>query len=257
MLERHKALKTRIRTGEPTIGLFVRTPAHHVVELLGTTGLDFLVLDAEHAPFGIEALDRCQLAAKAAEIPALVRVAGSDPNTILSTLDVGSAGIMVPHIMSAKAAQDAVAASHYFGGKRGFSASHRSADYGAIPARDYLAASDESVTILGQIEDAEGVENIEEIVSIEGLDAVFIGRADLSMALGASSITDAAVTDAVGLVCRAAKNAGRTVGMHLPSLEEVANFRDMGVSLFTVSTEQTLLANSAGALANSWHAMTS
>ena len=249
VFEQHLALKEKIRAGQPTLGLFVRTPAPQTVELLGQTGLDFVALDAEHAPFGVDALDKCILAARASGIPVLVRVPEANSTLVLSVLDMGAAGIIVPHVKTAGEALASVASTRYFGGNRGFSAAHRAAGYGAIPADTFKKKSDASTIVIGQIEDAEGVENIAEIAAVSTLDAVFIGRADLSNSLGVETPDDPAVDRAVDGICRAGLQAKRTVGMFLSTTKDTERFREKGVTLFIISTDQGLLIKAARSVA--------
>lgn len=237
-------LKEKIRAGAPVLGVFVKTPAVQVVEVLATTGLDFLVLDQEHAPFGAREMDCCLLAARAGGIPALVRIGDAAPAGILQALDMGAAGIIVPHVASPGAATAAVMATRYEGGGRGFSASTRAAGYGSISAADFRKASDRSTIVIGQVEDAAGLGNVDDIAAVELIDALFIGRADLSVSLG-----EKAVDDAVARICAAATAARRALGMFLPSLDELQTYRKKGVSLFTISTDQALLAGGARRLA--------
>ncbi len=102
-----RQFKDAIRSGQPTLGIFVRTPAVQVVEALGHCGVDFIVLDAEHAPFGVAELDVCILAGRSVGIPVLVRLGDPRPANILQVLDLGAAGIIVPHVGSAKTAKAA------------------------------------------------------------------------------------------------------------------------------------------------------
>jgi 2-keto-3-deoxy-L-rhamnonate aldolase RhmA len=81
------------------VGTFVKTLSPHVVEILGPTGLDFAAIDAEHAPFDRAALDLMMLAGRAARLPIHVRIPDTAPATILSVLDVGAAGLVVPHVV--------------------------------------------------------------------------------------------------------------------------------------------------------------
>ena len=244
-LQRGLALKEKIRAGEPTLGLFVRTPAPHVIEVLASSGLDFVGLDAEHAPFDIAALDACIFAARAVGLPALVRVPERAPARILSVLDMGGAGIIAPHVTTASEATEVIAATRYVGGTRGFSGSHRAAGYGVLAPRDYKERSDRAVIVVGQVEDAAAVDNIDELASMDNLDALFIGRADLANSLGVDSTAAVEVERAVDRLCEGARNGGRTMGMFLPSTAEVETFRAKGVSLFIVDTDQALLAKAA------------
>lgn len=249
IFEQHLALKEKIRAGQPTLGLFIRTPAPQIIESIAETGLDFVALDAEHAPFGINALDTCILAARASRIPVLVRVPEATSTKVLSVLDMGAAGIIVPHVKTADKALESVAASRYVGGTRGFSGAHRAAAYGAIPPNTFKKKSDASTIVIGQIEDADGVENIDEIAAVSTLDAVFIGRADLANSLGVASPNEPAVDQAVDRICKSGLQAKRTIGMYLPTTADAKKFRAKGVSLFIISTDQGLLIKAVRAVA--------
>lgn len=250
-LKRSLQLKGKIRAGTPVLGLFVKTPAMQVVEVLAACGLDFLVLDAEHAPFGPRELDSCLLAARAGGIPALVRVGYATPANLLQVLDMGAAGVVIPHMQTAEGASHAIDATRY-SGSRGFSASTRAAGYGTISAKEFREASDRSTIVIGQVEDVAGVDNIDEIAAVDLIDALFIGRADLSVSLGAEAVDDAA-----DKICAAGNAAGRTVGMFLPSLGELQIQRDKGVTLFAVSTDQALLASCVRSLADDFKSVKS
>lgn len=248
-----KDLRTRICAGAPVLGVFVRTPSIHVVEVLGGARLDFIVLDAEHAPFDLASLDHCLLAARAARTPALVRIPGKDPKFILQALDLGAAGVIVPHVQTRQDAESIVAAARYDGAGRGFSASHRAADYGAADPWAYVKESDESVIVIAQIEDDEGLKNASEIASTKGLSAVFIGPADLANSLGEKRFGGPITTRAIENICAAARNAKMAIGSFTSSTDNIAAERKRGVSLFAVSTDQALLRNAAQALSDNFH----
>ena len=128
-------LRDQVRSGRPAIGVFIKTASHQVVELVARTGLDFAVVDAEHAPFDLLTLDRMALACRAGGLPLLIRPAGMDPAFIGQVLDMGFSGIVAPHVDSAGAARSLAQASRFDRGKRGFSPSTRAGGYGAPDAR--------------------------------------------------------------------------------------------------------------------------
>ncbi|MFD2501948.1 aldolase/citrate lyase family protein [Rhizorhabdus histidinilytica] len=108
-----------LRGARPLLGSFIKTPNVHATEILAELGFDFVIIDEEHGPFDRGALDLLLMAAGALGIAGVVRVAGL--TSILPALDMGAAGILVPHVHSAGAAETAVAAARYAGGKRGCS----------------------------------------------------------------------------------------------------------------------------------------
>ena len=248
LLAAHLGLKKAIREGAPTLGLFIKTPAVQVLEVLADKGLDFVALDGEHAPFGSDDLDRCIMAGRSVGLPVLVRVREATPPRILEVLDMGAAGVIGPHIESVEQARRLAAACRYSSGSRGFSGLTRASGYGALPPDQHRKVSDDSVIVIGQIEDAAGVAAVDEIAAVEELDALFIGRADLAVSLGVSSLTDPAVADGVAKVLAAGETHGRATGLYLPGVEECAQFQGQGASLFIISSDQNLLMNSVAAM---------
>jgi 2-keto-3-deoxy-L-rhamnonate aldolase RhmA len=166
------------------VGSFLKTPSPILVEVLASAGLDLLCLDAEHAPFDRLAIDHCAMAARAGGLPMLVRTPSAAPEHILNALDCGADGVLLPHIRSAEEARAAVAAAHYGRGGRGYAGSSRAAAYALSSIPQHLAASAERTAVIAQIEDVEAVDAVEAIAAVPGLDALFVGRIDLTIALG-------------------------------------------------------------------------
>src|SRR5580698_290330 len=98
------SLRERVKGGEAVLGVFVRTPAHEVGEVLGHAGLDFAIVDAEHAPFDITALDRVVLGAAAGGLACLVRPPDLTPAFISQSMDLGAAGVLAPHVVDGASA---------------------------------------------------------------------------------------------------------------------------------------------------------
>ena len=243
-----ETFRTRLAARELLVGTFIKTPHPSVVEAIAAGGLDVLCLDAEHAPFDRGDLDVGILAAKATGQAALVRPASSAPEAILNALDLGAAGILAPHVRSRREAEALVAAGRYGPGGRGYAGSTRAAHYGGRPMPAHLAASARDVTLIAQIEDAEALDDLDAIVRTPGLDAVFIGRIDLTIALGAASPMDAPVVAAVERVVAAAAAAGMPVGMFTPAMDEIPRWRALGASLFLLGSDHGFMQAGARAL---------
>jgi 2-keto-3-deoxy-L-rhamnonate aldolase RhmA len=240
--------KQRIAGQEPMLGTFVKTPHPHIVEVLATTGLDCLCLDAEHAPFDRRDLDLCILAARAASMPVIVRPPSSAHEQILNALDCGADGVLVPHVRSAEEARAVAKAAHYGAGGRGYAGSSRAAGYGSIAIPDHLAKSAARSVVIAQIEDLEALDEIEAIAAVEGIDALFIGRIDLTIALGCTDPDDPKVVEALELIIAAGKNSGRPVGMFTSKPTDAAIWRDKGVSLFLLGSDHSFLKSGAASL---------
>lgn len=251
------AFRQRLRAREPLVGTFVKTTSYQTVEVLGASGLDFLVLDAEHAPFDRNQLDVCILAARAVGLPALVRTPDDAAETVLQVLDMGAAGVLVPHVVSPEDVRRVVAASRYRQGVRGFSNSPRAGGYGRVPMIQHIEVSDRDAAVVCQVEDRQAVEAIDAIAAVDEVDCLFIGRADLAVSYEVYDLAHAAVDAAVERVCKACRTAGKASGVFLGDTRDVPRYLDLGVTLFVISSDQSLLRSQAGALATTLRSLTS
>ncbi|MDX8440268.1 HpcH/HpaI aldolase family protein [Mesorhizobium australafricanum] len=235
------AFRQRVLAGEALGGTFQKTPSRQVSEVLALSGIDFAILDAEHAPFGMADVDDILAATVARRFPVLVRAPDINTPMVGTCLDAGAAGIVVPHVLDRRTAELAVAVTHFSGGRRGLSASGRAGLYGGLPLADYMTDSDASVSLWCQIEDAEAIRNIEEICDVPGIDTLFIGRADLMRSLGASRIDGPSVDQAVARVAEVARAAGRGLAIFVADAAEASRWRPLGFSIFVCGSDQSML----------------
>jgi 2-keto-3-deoxy-L-rhamnonate aldolase RhmA len=234
-------LKQRLAGGETLWGSFLKTPSPILVEVFASAGLDVLCLDAEHAPFDRTAIDLCTMAARAAGLALLVRTPTSAHEHILNALDCGADGVLLPHIRSADEARAAVAATHYGRGGRGYAGSSRAALYGGSTIPDHLLASAERSVAIVQIEDVEAVEAVEDIAAVSGLDALFVGRIDLTVAFGQTDPDAPVVVEAVDRILAAGQASGVPVGMFVPRDAHVAAWKAKGAKLFLQGSDHAFM----------------
>jgi 2-keto-3-deoxy-L-rhamnonate aldolase RhmA len=239
--------KERLLSGELIIGTWIKTADSNLVEVLALSDLDCLILDAEHAPFDRREINLCVQAGEAAGKPILVRIAAARPEYALQALDCGATGIVVPHVRSAAEARAAVRMSHYGHGGRGYAGSSRSAGYTRTPMAQHLANSAARTVVILQIEDPEAIEDIDEIAQVDGVDALFVGRIDLAVAVGKSP-DDPAVVAVVEQVCAASLRHGRKCGMFLSRVDDVPQWRELGATLFLLGSDHSFLLSGAAQL---------
>lgn len=249
------AFRSRFAGGEFVVGSFIKTPGGHATEILGDAGFDFVVIDQEHAPFGRVEIDQVLLAARAANIAGIVRVPGSNPADILQALDCGGSGILAPHVTSRADAEAIVAACRYRKGKRGFSNSPRGGEYGRLDIWDHVDAADARSTVIAMIEDPEAIGKIDEIVDVDGLDGVFIGRGDLTVALGESSPASAKIRQTTGIIVSAAIAAGKTICAMTAGGDDARWLKDIGVTAMIVASDQAFLRQAATRSLQEFHAL--
>lgn len=244
--------KQRIAAGEALLGTFLKTPHPHIVEVLALSGLDCVVIDAEHAPFDRRDIDACVMAARLGGLPALVRTPNNSPEQTLNALDCGADGVLVPHVRTAAEARAISNAAHYsVGGRdqgRGYAGSSRAAGYGTVPMPAHTAASAAKTVVIAQIEDAEALVEIDGIAAVAGIDALFVGRIDLTVSLGCESPDDPAVIAAVDRIVAACLAERRPVGMFLSRTSDVAIWREKGVTLFLLGSDHGFVRDGAKAM---------
>lgn len=245
--EIQRRFRARLTAKERLLGTFLKTATGHATEILGGAGFDFVVVDAEHAPFSAGDIDLLMLAARAAGIPSVVRVASSDESHLLQALDCGAAGVLAPHVTSAAKLREIISACRYRGGARGFSNSPRAGEFGARGFADHMANADASTSIIAMIEDPEAVDRLDEIFAVEGLTAAFIGRGDLSARLGAPHVSDPMITAVVDRITEAARRRGIPLIAHVGSGADpdIARLSQAGVSGFLVASDQGFLRQGA------------
>jgi 2-keto-3-deoxy-L-rhamnonate aldolase RhmA len=237
--------RDRLHARQSLVGTWVKTPSPVVCEVLARSGLDLLVLDAEHAPFGRGELDSCLAMCCALGMPALVRVPSRDSAHVLNALDCGATGVLVPHVDSAAAAEDAVRASHYGRGGRGYAGSTRAAGFAGRKIDAQLELAKRSTTVVVQIEDVEALDAIDAIARVPGIDCLFVGRIDLTVSLGRSDPDDPVVVRAVERICEAGKAADVPVGMFVARPSETRTWVERGASFFVLASDQAFLLSGA------------
>lgn len=239
-------LRARILRGETLAGTFVKTPAWEIIEVLAVAGLDFVCIDCEHAPNDRRGMDASLAMAKALGLPALVRVPEFTPGNVLMSLDSGAVGVVVPHVTSGEKAAAVARSAHFGHGGRGFAGSTRWAGQGAHTMAEVLAMDDETV-VLAQIEEPEGVEALDAIAATPGIDGLFVGPADLSVALGVNDINHAEVLGVMAEVGKTARRHGKAAVTFTPSAATIPKLKDLGISVFFVGSEHTFMLNAARA----------
>ncbi|MEW6999142.1 HpcH/HpaI aldolase/citrate lyase family protein [Colwelliaceae bacterium BS250] len=246
------SLKQQIRNHQSILGTFVKTTHYHNTEVLARTSLDVICLDAEHAPFTRQDLDQCVLAAKANNKPVVVRVPDTNPATILNALDIGSDGVVLPHIKSAAQAKSIVKTCFYGPGGRGFAGSTRFAEYTTAGIVKTLAKNVDETCVIAQIEDLEALDEIDDICQIEEIDCIFVGRIDLTISLGQTNPSHENVIAAVETIVSTCQKHKKPCGMFVGNLNEIPRWKNLGVSVFLLASDHNFLLSGAEALRQSF-----
>lgn len=234
--------RDRLRAGDDLAGIVVRTPSNQVVEVLAATlAPDVVMLDCEHAVWPADALDATIAVASAMGLPTLVRVPELSRAALQQPLDQGATGVVVPHVTTAADAARAVRLAHYGDGGRGYSGSTRSAGWGTRSMAEVLDVAAGRTTVVVQVEDPAALDEVAAIASTPGVDAVFVGAADLAVALGASSVADEVVVAAIARVLDACGQSGTTIMAFAGDAASAADWRRQGARCVLLGTDQSRL----------------
>jgi 4-hydroxy-2-oxoheptanedioate aldolase len=217
-----------LRGSRPLLGMFVGIPSPALVEMCGHAGFDFVIVDNEHGPAGIESTEHMLRAARGAGIIPVVRTLEAD---ILRILDIGASAIQVPQVNTAEQARRIVAAAKYPPvGNRGAAFSTRAAGYGFFGGDAHIKASNEGTSVIVMAETRTAIENIDEIVAVPGVDAVFFGPNDLSFSLGhPGQMQHPEVVAAIEHGVARALAGGVAPGVLAPTVVDFHRLRKLGV----------------------------
>jgi 4-hydroxy-2-oxoheptanedioate aldolase len=232
------SFRSRLRDGETVIGPFVNLASGALIEVAALAGFDFVILDTEHGPLDVgTAEDLCRVA-QGVGIAPIVRVRENDPPQILRALDIGADGVQVPQISDREDAEAVVRAAKYVPqGMRGVSPYTRAARYFSEGAAIFDRLNEET-TVLIHVEGTEGLENLDDIITVPGLDVIFLGPYDLSQSLGIpGQVHDPRVVDRMREAAREIDAAGLTVGTFADGPEAAKRWIDAGVRYVSMSVD--------------------
>lgn len=244
-----KNLKQRLQNGEAVHGCWLSLGNALTAEMVAMAGFDWVLADLEHgAGSEQDALAQFQAVAHT-QAAALVRVESHAPKRILRVLDMGAAGVMCPQISNVAEAKAMVDAIRYPPqGSRGIAKFVRGGGFGADFA-DYFATANENILGIAQVESAEGLQNVEQIAAVDGIDVLFIGPSDLSAALGVfGQFESRTYIGAVDKITAAAKKAGKAVGILLPQADDYQRYYDWGVRMIACGADGAFVAEGARSL---------
>lgn len=239
-------LKKALAEGTFLKGTFVRINDPAVLEIIGAAGLDFAIVDLEHGSYGYKSAEELVRAAELAGISPIIRVRKNEASLISKALDIGATGVQVPQVSTgAEASKVVESALFYPGGERGVCCYVRSAGYSHRPKKDYLGSENQKSLVVVQIEGQKGLQNIDEIMGVEGIDVIFIGPYDLSQSLGVpGEIEHPLVLKEMEGIARRAQGAGLSAGTFVENTLTAKKWIAMGVSYLVYSIDVGILYRS-------------
>jgi 4-hydroxy-2-oxoheptanedioate aldolase len=240
-------LKSTLRQGKVAVGSWVTLSDPSIVEMMALAGYDYCGIMMEHSALDYSMVENMIRAAEVAGISSLVRVAENREDMILRVMEMGAGGVMVPHVKDAESAARAVQAVKYAPvGARGMNGMTRAARWTAMDFAEHLRTSNEQSVLVVMVEDAQGIDRIDEILRVDGIDVVFLGPNDLARSYGVpAQPSPPEVRDAVERAAEAAKTIGKAqlgLPVYHPSFHRgYGDLVRMGVRFMTHSTDATVL----------------
>ncbi len=240
-------LKSRLLKGEKVIGPFMKLTSPALVEIFGLAGFDFMIIDAEHGPFNMETAENLIRAAELVKISSIVRVRSNDGSLISRALDLGAEGIIVPQVTSAEDARAVVRAARFAPeGERGVCRYVRASGYTHEEKYSYFKRANRETVVIIIIEGAEGVENLDEILKLRGIDSIFIGPYDLSQSLGLpGQIKHSLVVQKMQQVVERARDANIAVGTFVEDIASAREWMEMGVQFIAYRVDTGIIYQAA------------
>jgi len=245
-------LKEVLKEGKNVFGPFMKFTDPAAVEIMGFAGFDFVIIDAEHGPISMQSAQNMIRSAETANITPIIRVSSNDEALILRALDIGAQGIEIPQINSKSQAIKAVKSVKYSPqGERGVCRYVRAANYSSMDKFEYFKSANEETMIIAHIEGVEGINNLDEILSVPGIDVIFIGPYDLSQSLGIpGQVNHSLVVEKMKEVVLKCKQNKIAVGTFADDIKTAKSWVSLGVQYMAFSVDVGILYNASKNIVN-------
>jgi 4-hydroxy-2-oxoheptanedioate aldolase len=228
----------------PVVGPFSKTTDPAMIEVMGLSGFDFLIMDMEHGPHDVSSLGNLIRAAESGGMLPIVRVRGVAD--IGPVLDLGAGAVQIPHVDSAEGARRAVDAAKFAPqGHRGVCRYVRAACHSTTERSTYFRTANDAL-VIAQVEGRQGVARLDEILEVDGIDIIFVGVYDLSQAVGRpGEVEHPDVQGLLDQVCRTCRDRGRAVGTFVESVQVARKLAQQGVHYLCYGVDIGLMAEAA------------
>lgn len=251
---RKNYLKDKLEKGGPVLGTWSMIPSTVTADIIASTGLDFMIIDAEHGPVSFETAQAMVMVCESRGVSPVMRVGSINESDILRALDIGVHCIQVPNIETKQDVLDLVELATYPPiGKRGFSPFTRAGNYSIENSTILTGQANENIMIAVNIEGKNAIENIDEILKIKELDIIFIGLYDLSKALGMPGEVDhPKILDYLAELTQKINLAGKFPGTIATSERNMEKFISIGLKYIVYLVDCEMLRMSYQKIRNSF-----
>ena len=237
---RKNITKEKLADGKTVLGAFQSYDSEELTEILGYAGFDYVVIDTEHGGLYPGLLEGQMRAAECGGLTPIIRVPSFQRQDILKALDRGAAGLLVPMVNCKEDAEQIVNWARYTPeGNRGLTFSSRAAKYNVRTDKAmHLSSSNREILLIAQIETREAIKNLDQILTVDGIDMIFIGPSDLSQSFGVPGDTkNEEVVKAIEEIIDTVKPTGKPIGIFCGSIEDSKFWREKGVQMFLVGSQ--------------------
>lgn len=238
-----KSLKEKLQQGETVFGCFSLIPSPQIQEIIGVSGFDFAIIDFEHGTMDLGTAENLMRAQMARGLTTAVRVKPGDLRSIGKVLDMGAEVVQIPQIGSKEEAENAVRAAKFPPrGERGAAHVVRAASYCGVDRSDYYANANEDTMVILQIEGLEAAKQAESIMSVDGVDVIFLGPHDLAQALGVPGQTEHPLVEGkMEELVTLAKKHHKWVGTYVESVRAAEKWSKLGVQYLAFQSDVDLI----------------
>ncbi len=235
-MRKPNVLKKKLKNGEVVFGPWCVIPSPSLINIIGSAGMDFVIIDMEHGPTGFQNAEDMVRAAESENCCPLIRVGQRSESTILKGLDIGAQGLLVPHIEKREDAQETILFSKYYPeGERGFSPYTRAGGYGYLDIQNHARKENEETLIGVILEGKEGIQNIDSILETKKIDLIYIGAYDLSQAMGMpGQVQHPDIKKEMEKCIRKIRDSGIAAGGYVAkNTEDIKWMKDIGMQFIT------------------------
>jgi 4-hydroxy-2-oxoheptanedioate aldolase len=247
---RKNPLKDHLREGKPIIGPIMGFNSPALTELFAYAGFDFIIFDAEHGALSEESCEMLVRTAEAANFPNIIRVPLNVPQSVLRYLDTGTLGVHIPQINTGDDARMAVRSVKFHPlGARGL-AGTRAHGYGALgPLSEQVKVSNEETMLIAHIENIQAVNNLDDLLAVDGIDVYFIGTSDLSHSMGIpAQYTNPELVETLNSTIERIRAAGKVAGSIARNAEDTKSLIERGCGYVIVGAVGLVMAGAKGFL---------
>lgn len=238
---RENQVRRKLRDGQSVVGSVISLPEPFVAEVMGAAGFDFILIDTEHSPLSVHQLQTILIALRSSSSTIIVRSPWNDPVMVKQILDVGAEGVIFPWVSSRSECEAAVSAAKYPPqGLRGWGPRRAGRLDGSF--QEYARQANDQVLVLAQIERAEAVEKLDEILTTPGLDGIMVGPADLAWSMGyGHDLENEAVQDTIQRILDGCLRNGVPFGMFTGTAEKARKWIGRGGRIATVGGDMPFI----------------